>query len=380
MHSFFINRGFPSSVIDRALARAKNTPRTINPIRNSRRNNRIPLVLPYHPNTLPIPRTINHNFSILQDDPSIGALFSDRPIISYRTGLTLNFRGNNIVCIEPNTFESCFSGVQKLDLISAFPHIIRNMEFLTHLILNENSFVDLGIQKNGRVKFQKSCLKELSKLEYLKSFNSDLQLKGLFSNLHKLQTLNFSWTEVNMSNTYILEGLQNLQLLSLQGNLFVSGALTDKGIFKHVPKLEVLILSECQITVIADKISDTLTHPRYADLSKNCLVTFNGNAFYSLKNINLNFATNQIEIIAVDNIKGIEKTSKIFLSYNCLVYNCSNVDFISWYEHNLDKMINSEDTVCGLPVTNFCTCSAGCPNPCHSFSLPCSKTLTNIPH
>ncbi|XP_015197558.2 uncharacterized protein [Lepisosteus oculatus] len=84
MYSFFINRGYPSSVIDRALARAKNTPRTINPIRNSRLNNRIPLVLPYHPNTLPIPRTINQNFSILQDDPSIGALFSDHPIISYR--------------------------------------------------------------------------------------------------------------------------------------------------------------------------------------------------------------------------------------------------------------------------------------------------------
>ncbi|XP_069042426.1 uncharacterized protein [Lepisosteus oculatus] len=84
MYSFFINRGYPSSVLDRALARAKNTSRTINPIRNSRRNNRIPLVLPYHPNTLPIPRTINQNFSILRYDPSIRALFSDRPIISFR--------------------------------------------------------------------------------------------------------------------------------------------------------------------------------------------------------------------------------------------------------------------------------------------------------
>ncbi|MBN3314492.1 SMAKA protein, partial [Atractosteus spatula] len=73
MHSFFINRGYPTHVIDSAFTWAKNSPRIINSTRNSRSHNRIHLVLPYHPNTLSIPRTIINNYSILQDDPSPSA-------------------------------------------------------------------------------------------------------------------------------------------------------------------------------------------------------------------------------------------------------------------------------------------------------------------
>ena len=47
-------------------------------------NNRIPLVLTYHPMTKKVQHIIQRNFSILQDDPSTAPIFNNPPLMSYR--------------------------------------------------------------------------------------------------------------------------------------------------------------------------------------------------------------------------------------------------------------------------------------------------------
>ncbi|KAK1174321.1 CD180 antigen-like [Acipenser oxyrinchus oxyrinchus] len=270
----------------------------------------------------------------------------------------------------------------------------QNFPALTHLSLKGNSKM---------LQFHQGCLQALSKLEHLDmshsflqtgsccgiqlkglgsllhlnmSYNSKMSMQGLpfsetpnlllldltrtpitysasrgpFHNLHQLQTLNLSHTYTNTSNVYLLEGLQSLRVLSLQGNSFQSGVIQDSEMFKCVLKLEILILSECQLTAIADKAFEPLRELKYVDVSKNNLFKFNSHAFVVLKDIQLNFARNNIEIIAVEQINLMQPSSKIRLSYNPLLCNCSNLHFITWYQQNMDKILDPEETVCGSPM------------------------------
>eukprot|EP00061_Rhincodon_typus_P002826 g18565.t1 len=56
MFTFFFNRGFPSTVVDRALNQVRPVSRTSapTPSLSSRNSNRVPLVLTYHPTSIHI--------------------------------------------------------------------------------------------------------------------------------------------------------------------------------------------------------------------------------------------------------------------------------------------------------------------------------------
>ncbi|XP_036384662.1 CD180 antigen [Megalops cyprinoides] len=319
-----------------------------------------------------------------------------------------------------NATFKCFNGVQRLHLtrahLSYLPSNITNMGSLTHISLDENSFQDvchinahnfpslshLSMKRNkNKLWFQESCLKGLSKLEFLDLSESNLQtgsqccskqLEGLgnlrylklsrnphmqweslpfgrtpqlnlldcahlsfshssdegpFRNLLQLQTLNLSWSKVNLSDVELLQGLPSLRHLTLSGNYFHLGVISDTETFKHIPLLETLILSECGITAMKDNVFQVLTNLVYVDLSGNKLVTFRSGPFYSLEHIQLNFARNEIEIVDGESFKGLGTGSKIDLRYNPLACNCSNIQFIQWAQENADKIMRPKATVCG---------------------------------
>eukprot|EP00061_Rhincodon_typus_P017502 g46215.t1 len=60
MSTFFLNRGFPSSVIDRALFKVRPISRTsaLTPSLSSRSSDRVPLILTYHPTSIHIQKII----------------------------------------------------------------------------------------------------------------------------------------------------------------------------------------------------------------------------------------------------------------------------------------------------------------------------------
>ncbi|KAM4808301.1 CD180 antigen [Rhinophrynus dorsalis] len=165
------------------------------------------------------------------------------------------------------------------------------------------------------------------------SFDGSL---GPFNNLKLLRVLNMSNSNINASNERILEGLQNLNYLSMKKSFFPSGIIRNNNLFQQTLNLEVLILSFCELTAIEEHTFYKLKKLRFVDLSHNKLTVFTSNAFGNLRNVHLNFAFNLISTIPLYLVHNISGKRTINLSYNPLDCSCSNIELISWYKEHLD--------------------------------------------
>ncbi|KAF7250328.1 hypothetical protein EYD10_03773 [Varanus komodoensis] len=286
---------------------------------------------------------------------------------------------------ELNLSENKFECLCKI-MSSAFPH-------LTHLYIRENrKSLDLGsgclesLSKLQHLDLSRSlieslgcCGKEfrgLSSLQHLNlSYNNQLLLdgkafsdctnlkvldlsftsiftnasQGPFSNLRCLQSLNLSFSGFDPNFKHFLQGLESLIVLSMNGNYFESGTIPNDNLFQQAPNLEVLSLSSCKLLTIQAKAFFALRKLKHVDLSLNNLITFSSGAFPNLKNIYLNFANNNISIIPRDMLSNLSGQSVINLSYNPLECTCSNIGLLTWYKQNIDKIEDSEETVCSKP-------------------------------
>ncbi|KAK2816210.1 hypothetical protein Q7C36_022481 [Tachysurus vachellii] len=266
-----------------------------------------------------------------------------------------------------------------------------NFPMLTHLSVSGN---------REDLKFQENCLEPLSHLEELQLSHSSLttgdfccnkQLTGLrelkflnlsynfpmkweplpfnatpnlqhldiahtqyllnssspFTNLENLQTLNLSFSNLNLlEHDHILKGLSRLRLLNLKGNTIQGGILTKTNNFDYVPLLENLVLSSCGITEISGNVFKDLAHLKTVDLSENQLVKLGLVDFYSLNEIQLDFASNKITLVDVRMVEDIGSSSRVDLSSNPLACNCTNYQFIIWVKDNVRKMKHIEKTLC----------------------------------
>ena len=87
MRHFFVQRGYPTSLLDTAFSKASQIHRSdtlTDPVSNVTGNNKIPLVLNYHPFNFKVRDVINKNFHILKNDPETSSIFSDNPLVSFR--------------------------------------------------------------------------------------------------------------------------------------------------------------------------------------------------------------------------------------------------------------------------------------------------------
>eukprot|EP00061_Rhincodon_typus_P000131 g10606.t1 len=86
MSTFFLNRGFPSSIVDRALNRVRPIYRTsaLTPSLPSRNSNRVPLILTYHPTSIHTEKIIRHHFCHLQQDATSRHIFPSPPLSAFR--------------------------------------------------------------------------------------------------------------------------------------------------------------------------------------------------------------------------------------------------------------------------------------------------------
>ncbi|KAG5272617.1 hypothetical protein AALO_G00167490 [Alosa alosa] len=172
----------------------------------------------------------------------------------------------------------------------------------------------------------------------------NLNTSAPFLNLVQLKTLNLSRTSVSVTHPRLLEGLKSLVRLELSGNPVPGGVVSDPKTFKHIPLLESLVLAQCHLTAIKGDLFRTLTKLTYVDFSANYLTKLS--TFFSpAAAIHLNFAHNRIELVDIDSIKGLGPSS-VDLSYNPLVCNCSNIEFIDWVKANADKLMHFVETLC----------------------------------
>ena len=92
MKSFFVKRGYPSKVLDRAftsVSRVNRSETMEKRVRNTK--DRVPLVLTYHPHNVAIQNILIRNFkSIVLNDEYMATVFQDSlPITAFRKGKSL---------------------------------------------------------------------------------------------------------------------------------------------------------------------------------------------------------------------------------------------------------------------------------------------------
>eukprot|EP00061_Rhincodon_typus_P000412 g11622.t1 len=85
MSTFFLNRGFPSSIVNRALNQVRSTSRTsaLTPSLLSRNSDRVPLILTYHTTSIHIQKTIRCHFRHLQQHAITRHIFPSPPLSAF---------------------------------------------------------------------------------------------------------------------------------------------------------------------------------------------------------------------------------------------------------------------------------------------------------
>ena len=87
MANFFRQRSYPQNVIDEALEKVNNIPRTTALIPTTSQEepmDRPVLVLTHHPHNIGVKRIVSENWKILSDSPVVGSLFSKPPLYASR--------------------------------------------------------------------------------------------------------------------------------------------------------------------------------------------------------------------------------------------------------------------------------------------------------
>ena len=86
MRTFFVERGYPTYLLDSAIYKAFNNSRrdTLKPPLAKISDDKIPLVLTFHPFNYKVREVINRNFLILKNDLELSAIFTNNPLISFR--------------------------------------------------------------------------------------------------------------------------------------------------------------------------------------------------------------------------------------------------------------------------------------------------------
>ena len=86
MKSFFVQRDYPTHLLDTAVQRASSIPRsdTLKQRLESVSEDKIPLVVTFHPFNYKVRDIIRRNFHILKNDLETSSIFSDNPLISFR--------------------------------------------------------------------------------------------------------------------------------------------------------------------------------------------------------------------------------------------------------------------------------------------------------
>eukprot|EP00061_Rhincodon_typus_P001888 g16051.t1 len=110
MSTFFLNRGFPRSVADRALNEVRPISRTsaLTPSLPSRNSNRVPLILTHHPTSIHIQKIIRHHFRHVQQDATTRHIFPSTPLSAFRRDRSLRDSLVN-TSFTPNTSPQPYS-------------------------------------------------------------------------------------------------------------------------------------------------------------------------------------------------------------------------------------------------------------------------------
>ena len=127
MSNFFSERGYPDSILSKALNRVQNVNRE-SALESSASDNeeRIPFTLTFHPNNLAARNVVLRNFKILQSDPETAPIFPNPPLVSFKRDRNLRnslVRSSLPSNLEPGTFNCSRKVCNTCPFISSKTHI-----------------------------------------------------------------------------------------------------------------------------------------------------------------------------------------------------------------------------------------------------------------
>ncbi|XP_075398772.1 CD180 antigen [Tenrec ecaudatus] len=210
----------------------------------------------------------------------------------------------------------------------------------------------LNLSYNKPLGLQSQAFAECPGLELLDLAFTPLHVNGPqspFQNLPSLQVLNLSYCNLDTNNPRLLAGLPGLRYLSLQGNHFKDDTVPKTNLLQTVGSLEILILTSCHLLSIDQQAFHGLEKMHHVDISSNSLTGNSIRALGDLKGLYLNLAANSISLIALQDLPTLSQQSTINLSHNPLDCTCSNIHFLAWFQDNLHKLEDWEETVCATP-------------------------------
>ena len=146
MCQFFKKRGYPASVIQAAHHRTQQIDRqSAQQTSQKEKNDRIQFTLTFHPHNNPVKPIILKNFTILQNDPETGAIFSQPLLISFKRDKNIgNFlvRSTFKTIEKPGTFKCACSRcktcpfIQNADKISGPNRSVKIIDRFTCTLAN----------------------------------------------------------------------------------------------------------------------------------------------------------------------------------------------------------------------------------------------------
>ena len=127
MSNFFSERGYPDSILSKALNRVQNVKResALEPSASDNEE-RIPFTLTFHPNNLAARNVVLRNFKILQSDPETAPIFPNPPLVSFKRNRNLRnslVRSSLPSNLEPGTFNCSRKVCNTCPFINSKTHI-----------------------------------------------------------------------------------------------------------------------------------------------------------------------------------------------------------------------------------------------------------------
>ena len=124
---FFSERGYPDSILSKALNRVQNVNResALEPSASDNEE-RIPFTLTFHPNNLAARNAVLRNFKILQSDPETAPIFPNPPLVSFKRDRNLRnslVRSSLPSNLEPGTFNCSRKVCNTCPFINSKTHI-----------------------------------------------------------------------------------------------------------------------------------------------------------------------------------------------------------------------------------------------------------------
>ena len=124
---FFPERGYPDSILSKALNRVQNVNResALEPSASDNKE-RINFTLTFHPNNLAARNVVLRNFKILQSDPETAPIFPNPPLVSFKRDRNLRnslVRSSLPSNLEPGTFNCSRKVCNTCPFINSKTHI-----------------------------------------------------------------------------------------------------------------------------------------------------------------------------------------------------------------------------------------------------------------